>query len=90
MQANSAHFLPIVDENRILYDWFLSAGQLHHKFRDTPKEEPISYCFFCYSTASRTNQPHTIRYSRYGLEDPPRVLCPYRCQRSHRACYQCG
>jgi hypothetical protein len=42
-QVNLYLFSPVVDENRIVYDWFLPAGQLHRKSEGTPKEEPVLY-----------------------------------------------
>jgi hypothetical protein len=50
-QVNLYLFSPVVDENRIVYDWFLPAGQLHRKSEGTPKEEPVLYRYlFCYSS----------------------------------------
>src|ERR671930_535720 len=54
-------FSPVVDENRIVYDWFLPAGKLYSKSGGTPKEEQVSYLFFfCHSANKQTSRLRTI------------------------------
>jgi hypothetical protein len=62
-------FSPVVDENKIVHEWFRLAGQLRSKSGGTPKEEGDS-CryFFCHFTNNRTAHSCTSYYQRYGPE----------------------
>ena len=53
MQANSACFLPVVDENRIVYDRLQTTKKLYQKSGCTPKEETVS-------TTSSSATPPTV------------------------------
>jgi hypothetical protein len=51
IQANLLCFLPIVDENMIVYEWIQLAEQLRFRSEGTPKEEGDSCLyFFCHAT----------------------------------------